>query len=79
MTGFSCQCDNNGKSRKEKNMDSTSEVVMRLVRGIVGLVIVISGILNQNWIGILGVFLLMSAITGKCGFGGNSCSVKKDE
>jgi hypothetical protein len=60
-------------------MDSTSEVVMRLIRGIVGLIILVSGILNKNWIGILGIFLLMSAITGRCGFGGNNCSVKKDK
>lgn len=60
-------------------MDSTSETIMRLVRGIVGLVVVIAGVLNQNWIGILGVFLLMSAITGRCGMGGSSCTVKRDK
>jgi hypothetical protein len=60
-------------------MDTTSGNVIRIMRGIVGLIIVVSGILNKNWIALLGVILLMGAITGKCGIGGNSCSVNKED
>lgn len=53
-----------------------SEIISRLIRGIVGLVIVIEGIMNSSWIGLLGVLFLMTAITGRCGFGSSSCEVK---
>ena len=50
----------------------------RMVRGLVGVTLVIIGIMNASWLGLPGVLLLFSAISGKCGFGNTSCEIEPD-
>ncbi len=38
----------------------------RIIRGIVGLAVILAGISLQTWLGLLGVVLLGSAITNRC-------------
>ncbi len=38
----------------------------RVIRGIVGLAVILAGISFQTWLGLLGVVLLASAITNRC-------------
>ncbi len=38
----------------------------RIMRGLVGLAVILAGISLQTWLGLLGVVLLGSAITNRC-------------
>lgn len=62
-------------------MNFNSETVGRIVRGLIGLVMVIAGIMYGSFIGFLGAFFLFGAITGMggCGFGSTSCSINGKE
>jgi hypothetical protein len=57
-------------------MTSNAANITRLIRGIMGVVLIIGGIMDNSWIGLPGVLLLMSGITGRCGFGAASCEIK---
>ena len=59
-------------------MKFNAATIGRLIRGLVGLTLIILGMKNANWIGLPGVVLLFSAISGKCGFGGTSCEIETD-
>ena len=50
----------------------------RVLRGVIGAIFIIISIMNESWIGLPGVLLLFSAISGKCGFGNSSCEIKPD-
>lgn len=56
-------------------MKLNSNMVLRIVRGLVGATLIIVGIINENWIGLMGVFLIFGALTGSCGFGSTNCQV----
>lgn len=55
-------------------MSINADVIGRVIRGIIGVILIVVGILNQNWIGLFGAFFLIGAFTGGCGFG-SSCNV----
>jgi hypothetical protein len=59
-------------------MKFNSVTVGRIVRGVIGVPLVITSIINASWIGIPGVLLLFSAISGRCGFGSTSCEIETD-
>lgn len=60
-------------------MTFNSEMIGRIIRGIAGLAMIAAGIIYENWIGLIGAFLLLGALGGGCGIGANSCSVKADK
>lgn len=60
-------------------MKFNAGTIGRIIRGLIGLVLVIVSTTNQSWIGLPGVLLIFSAISGRCGFGAASCEIKSDE
>ena len=60
-------------------MNFNADLSSRIVKGVIGLVIIISGIVYRNWVGLIGVMLLFTAITGGCGFGSKNCNVDYTE
>lgn len=56
-------------------MKLNADIISRTIRGIIGVILIVVGILNQNWIGLFGAFFLLGAFTGGCGFGSTSCNV----
>jgi hypothetical protein len=50
--------------------------IARILRGIIGIILISAGIIDNNWIWVPGAMLMFSAATGRCGFGSNSCEVK---
>jgi hypothetical protein len=54
---------------------NTNDIV-RIIRGIVGVLLVIFGIMYESIIAFPGFLLVFSALTGRCGFGNTSCEVK---
>lgn len=59
-------------------MKFNAATIGRIVRGLIGLTLIILGMMYSNWIGLPGVLLLFSAISGKCGFGSTSCDIEPD-
>lgn len=59
-------------------MTFNAETIGRIIRGIIGIVMVVAGIIYGNWIGIIGAFLLLGAAGGGCGIGSSGCSVRYD-
>jgi len=61
----------------EKNVGGIDKVV----RIVLGLVIIGLGIYFKNWLGIIGLPLLLTGLIGKCGLykilGINTCKIKK--
>ena len=61
----------------EKNVGGIDKVV----RIVLGLVIIGLGIYFKNWLGIIGVVVLLTGLIGWCGFyslvGINTCKIKK--
>ncbi|MDP4197734.1 MAG: hypothetical protein Q8940_21995 [Bacteroidota bacterium] len=53
-------------------MNFDAEMINRIIRGIIGLVIVAAGIIYGSWIWVLGAFLLAGAVGGGCGVAGCS-------
>ena len=60
-------------------MNFNSELIIRIVRGSIGFILIITGVLYGNLIGFFGAFLLLGAISGGCGIGSSGCSIKNDE
>jgi hypothetical protein len=64
-------------SRFEKNVGKTD----RIIRLILGIVIIAVGIYFNSWWGLLGLILIFTAITARCAlyypFGINTCRVKQ--
>lgn len=56
-------------------MEFNADLIGKLVRGVVGVVLIAAGILYHSFVGLLGAFLLMGAFGIGCGFGGSSCAV----
>jgi hypothetical protein len=46
-----------------------TETIARILRGILGSILIVAGILDNSWIVLPGFFLMMSAATGRCGLG----------
>lgn len=59
-------------------MKFNAGTIGRIIRGLIGAILVIISFMNQSWIGLPGVLLLFSAISGKCGFGNASCEIEPD-
>ncbi len=53
-------------------------IIGRIIRGLIGVTLVVVSIMNSSWIGLPGILLLFSAISGRCGFGNTSCEIKTD-
>jgi hypothetical protein len=53
-------------------MNFDAEMINRIIRGVIGLVIVVAGIIYGSWIWVLGAFLLAGAAGGGCGVAGCS-------
>lgn len=53
----------------------------KIVRGIIGLILLIAGYMYSYWFGVVGVVLLLTAAVGWCpltfAFGINTCKAKK--
>ncbi len=60
-------------------MTFNAGTVGRIIRGLIGATMVIVSIMNASWIGLPGVLLIFSAISGRCGFGATSCEIKSEE
>jgi hypothetical protein len=52
--------------------------IVRIIRGLIGAIMVIISIINSSWIGLPGIILLFCALSGRCGFGSNSCEYETD-
>lgn len=61
-------------------MEFNAELISKLIRGVVGVVLIAAGILYHSFVWLLGAFLLMGAFGIGCGFaGGGSCAVNLPE
>lgn len=60
-------------------MTFNAGTIGRIIRGLIGVTMVIVSIMNASWIGLPGVLLIFSAISGRCGFGAASCEIKSEE
>lgn len=40
----------------------------KIIRVILGAVIIIAGFLLKSWLGIIGIILILTAVFGRCGF-----------
>jgi len=52
------------------------EKIGRFIRGFIGVILAAAGYIDGSWFGIIGIFLIFSAVTGKCGFGTLGCEIK---
>jgi hypothetical protein len=52
--------------------------IVRIIRGLIGATIIIISIINSSWIGLPGILLVFSALSGRCGIGSNSCEYEPD-
>ncbi|MGE5680693.1 MAG: hypothetical protein ACM34K_07420 [Bacillota bacterium] len=57
-------------------MTFDAQTIGRIIRGLIGAAMIIAGIIYGNWVGFLGVFLLIGAAGGGCGPAG--CSVNRN-
>jgi hypothetical protein len=56
-------------------MKFDADLISKLFRGIVGVVLIAAGIIYHSYVWMLGAFLLMGAFGIGCGFGNTSCAV----
>ena len=54
------------------------DIIFRLLRGLIGAAVIYLGYMNESWIGLMGVFLIISAVSGRCGLGAADCSINHD-
>lgn len=59
-------------------MKLSTGTLLRILRGLIGVTFIVLSFVYESWIGLPGVLLLLSAISGKCGFGNASCEIKPD-
>jgi hypothetical protein len=56
-------------------MKFDADLISKLFRGIVGVVLIAAGIIYHSYVWMLGAFFLMGAFGIGCGFGNTSCAV----
>lgn len=64
-----------------KTMYKNLGITDRIIRVLIGMVIIVLGIVFNSWLGLLGILQILTAIFARCGayyiFGINTCKVNK--
>jgi hypothetical protein len=51
---------------REHQMDTNMGQVDRIIRVVIGIIVIILGVINQNWLGAIGLIPLITAGIGFC-------------